>query len=206
MADSETTRQRFTWALPALAAVAVAAVVVAGAAPAANGPAVEIRAFKPVADTYVTAVHPRRNFGRARILRVDGAPETTAYLRFELRKLQASITSVTLLMHPSTAARARFAVRRVYEDEWRERRLTYANAPRPSPRYTASKPVRSGAWSAIDVTQFVDGTGAVTLAITARGNGEVSFGSRESRHGPRLVVRTEEDGVDDLVREALLQH
>jgi len=166
---------------------------------------VTIRAFKPVADSYVTAAHPRANYGRARILRVDGAPKATAYLRFELRKLKGNITSVTLLLHPSTAARAGFAVRRVYEDEWRERRLTYTNAPQPSPRYTASKPARRGAWNAIDVTPFVDDSGEVSLAITTRAAKELSFGSRESRYGPRLVVRTSGDDIDDQVLEALLR-
>lgn len=209
MARSGTTRQRFTLGFPALAAVALATAAAAGASPAASGPAVAIRAFKPVADSYVTASHPRGNYGRSRILRVDGAPEATAYLRFELGKLTGSITgsitSVTLLLHPSTPARARFAVRHVNEDEWRERRLTYTNAPRPSSRYASSKPAPRGAWSAIDVTAFVDGEGEVSFAITTRAAKELSFGSRESRYGPRLVVRTSEDDIDDQVLEALLR-
>ncbi len=205
MARSGTTRQRFTWGFPALVTVALATAATAGASPEASGPAVKIRAFKPVADSYVTASHPRGNYGRARVLRVDGAPKTTAYLRFELGKLRGKITSVTLLLHPSTAARSGFAVRRVNGNEWRERRLTYANAPQPSPRYTASKPAHRGAWSAIDVTPFVDGDGKVSLAITTRAAKELSFNSRESRYGPRLVVRTNQDDIDDEVLEALLR-
>ncbi|MDP9492430.1 MAG: DNRLRE domain-containing protein, partial [Actinomycetota bacterium] len=108
-----------------------------------------------------------------RILRVDGAPEETAYLRFSLKKVNGRITSVTLLLHPTTATRARIAIRRVAEDDWRERRLTYTNAPRPSSRYTSSKPVRQGVWSAIDVTPFVgDESGDVSLAITTRATRE----------------------------------
>ncbi len=205
MVRSGTTRHRFTWGFPALAAVVIATAAAAGASPAASGPAVAIRAFRPVADSYVTASHPRGNYGTARILRVDGAPEATAYLRFKPGKLKGNVTSVTLLLHPSTAARARFAVRHVNADEWRERRLTYTNAPRPSPRYTSSKPAPRGAWSAIDVTSFIDGEGEVSLAITTRAAKELSFGSRESRYGPRLVVRTNEDDIDDQVLEALLR-
>lgn len=193
MARPETQRQ-LGWGLPSLATVALAAA--AGAASAANGPTAAIRAFKPVADTHVSAARPQENFGQARILRVDGAPETTAYLRFELKGLRGTITSVTLLLHSSTSERASFAVRRVRQDEWRERRLTYANAPRPSARYASSKPVRRGVWSATDVTPFVqEDDSEVSLAITTRGGRELSFGSRESRHGPRLVVRfTRDDG------------
>lgn len=180
--------------------VAVATAAATGAALAETGPRSAIRAFKPVADAYVSSAQPRGNFGRMRILRVDGAPEKTAYLRFRLKKVSGRITSVTLLLHPTTATRASIAVRQVPEDEWRERRLTYTNAPRPSSRYTSSKPVRQGVWSAIDVTPFVDNeSGDVSLAITTRATRGLSFGSRESSHGPRLVVRFEEDedGNDD---------
>ena len=205
MAGSPAAR-RFTLGLPALATVAVAAASAAGAAPAPSSPAVRMRAFKPVADAYVTAAHPRGNYGRAQVLRVDGAPEATAYLLFDLRKLRGNITSVTLLLHPTTATRRGFAVRRVYENSWRERRLTYANAPGPTPRYTAAKPVRRGMWSAIDVTPFVNGGGELSLAVTTRAAQALSFGSRESTHGPRLVVRTDENDVGDRMLDVLLPH
>jgi hypothetical protein len=176
--------------------LAAAALAVTGAPPAANGPETEIRAFKPVADTYVSAAKPRTNFGRARVLRVDGAPETTAYLRFDVSRVSGSITSVTLLVRPQSGARASFAVRGVDDDAWRERRLTYANAPRLSLRYTASKPVRRGAWTAVDVTPFVeDGEELVSLAVTTKARRELSFGSRESTQGPRLVVRSSESAA-----------
>lgn len=205
MARSGPARTGFTWGLPAVAMVAVATAAATGAAPAATGPRSAIRAFKPVADAYVSSAQPRGNFGRMRILRVDGAPEETAYLRFRLRKVSGRITSVTLLLHPTTATRASFAVRRVPEDEWRERQLTYRNAPRPSSRYTSSKPVRRGVWSAIDVTPFVDNeSGDVSLAITTRAARGLSFGSRESSHGPRLVVRFVEEGdLNELVTNVL---
>lgn len=195
MARSGPARTGFTWGLPAVATVAVATAAATGAAPAATGPKSAIRAFKPVADAYVSSAQPRGNFGRMQILRVDGSPEQTTYLRFGLKRVSGRITSVTLLLHPTTATRASIAVRRVSANNWRERRLTYTNAPRPSSRYTSSKPVRQGIWSAIDVTPFVPNeSGEVSLAITTRATRALSFGSRESSHGPRLVVRFEEDG------------
>lgn len=190
--------------LTALATAAVGTAAMTATAPAANAPSTEIRAYKPVADAYVSSARPRANFGRAPVLRVDGAPETTTYLRFRLKKMGAEGTSVTLLLRPRTAARASFAVRRVTARQWTERRITFANAPLPSARYTAAKPVRLGTWSAIDVTPFVEGGGDVSLAITTRAQQELSFASRESRQGPRLVIRSNQDEVDDLVLDALL--
>jgi hypothetical protein len=190
--------------LPAFVTLA-AAIAVLGAAPAASGPP-EIRGFKPEADTHVTSRRPDGNFGRAPVLRVDGAPETRAYLRFELERHEEEIESVTLLLHPTKGGRASYAVRRVRRNAWRERRLTYATAPRPSQRFVSSMPVRRGMWSAVDVTAFIDDSDReVTLAITTHASRELTFGSRESRYGPRLVVQyAREDDINSLVRNTLI--
>jgi hypothetical protein len=154
----------------------------------------------------VSSSRPRENFGRARVLRVDGAPETTAFLRFRLDGQEAEIANVTLLLHPTTAGRARYAVRRVYRNDWRERRVTYVSAPRRSQRYISSTPVRRGMWSAVDVTAFLERSDReVSFAITTRAAREITFGSRESRYGPRLVVQYNrgEDDARELVRNAV---
>jgi hypothetical protein len=151
----------------------------------------ELRAFRPAADTYVSAARPEANFGRARSLRAAGAPRQTIFLRFRIDELKGSITSATLLLHARAKTSTSYQVRGVHEDEWRERRLTFENAPRLSLRYVSSKPVRRGIWSAVDVTSFVtDDTGRVSLAVTTRSPLGVVFESRESDQGPRLVIRT----------------
>ena len=152
----------------------------------------EIRAFSPEADTYVSEAAPETNFGRSLLLRACGSPQTTTYLRFRLKKLPKHVTSVILLLHARAGERTVYAIRRADATGWRERQLTYANAPRPSMRYAAAKVLRHGAWSAVDVTQIVDGRTRVTLAITTRSHNCVAFYSRESKLGPRLVVRAGE--------------
>lgn len=157
----------------------------------------DIRAFSPVADTYVTAARPETNFGSSRLLRADGAPRQTVFLRFRLRKLKGEISGVTLLLRAQSEARASYQVRRVYFDAWRERSLTFENAPRLSLRYVSSKPVRQGIWSAVDVTSFItDDDDVVSLAVTTTSPRGVVFQSRESNHGPRLVVRTGREKQD----------
>ena len=161
-------------------------------------PTTELRAFRPEADTYISATRPETNFGRLRTLRADASPRETIYLKFRLRELKGEVTSVVLLLHATTEARTSFQVRPVPDDDWLERELTYENAPEVSLRYAASKPVRRGIWSAVDVTSFVDeGGGRVSLAVTTRGTRGVVFESRESRRGPRLVVRTKRDKEKD---------
>ena len=174
-----------------LVGTALGFAVVATAVAGAQTPLADIRAFSPEADTYVTAARPETNFGSSRLLRADGAPRQTVFLRFRLGKLKGEITSVTLLLHAQAGARASYQVRRVHLDEWRERRLTFENAPRLSFHYVSSRPVRKGIWSAVDVTSFItDDDDVVSLAVTTRSARGVVFESRESNHGPRLVVRT----------------
>ena len=169
----------------------VLGVSAAGVAGAKEWLSPEIRAFRPQADTYVSEAQPERNFGLLHALRADSSPVTTVYLRFRL-KLSGKITGVTLLLHAQAGARTSYQVRRVQQTAWRETRLTYANAPRLSLRYASSKPVRRAAWSAVDVTPFVDvDTQRVSLAITTKSSLGVVFSSRESDQGPRLVVRTD---------------
>jgi hypothetical protein len=157
----------------------------------------ELHAFRPQADTYVSAAQPERNFGGSQLLRIDGSPKQTVYLKFRLRPLKGEITSVTLLLHTQAGSRASYQVRRVYRNEWRERNMTFENAPRLSLRYASSKPVQRGAWSAVDVSSFVTGDSPwVSLAVTTRNPVGVVFASRESNQGPRLVVRTRGQGAE----------
>jgi hypothetical protein len=177
----------------------VLGVVAAGVAGAEAAPSPEIQAFRPEADTYVSAAQPERNFGRLRTLRADSSPETTVYVKFRIKKLKGQITGVTLLLHAQGGARTSYQVRRVLRDEWREARLTYETAPKLSLRYASSKPVRRGAWSAVDVTPFVmNDNERVSLAITTKSALGVVFHSRETNYGPRLVVRTGEEPEQDL--------
>jgi hypothetical protein len=151
----------------------------------------KIRALKPEADTYVSAAAPARNFGNARVLRADGAPRATTYLRFRHSSLARGVARVTLLVHAHEGGRNGFEVRRVSDDDWSESELTYATAPRPSLRYASATPTRQGSWRIVDVTPFmIDSTDTITLAITTRSSQGVVFQSRESKQRPMLVVRT----------------
>jgi hypothetical protein len=193
-------------AVPRITVVAFAALIgAAGSSATAATPMDGFHVYEPVADTYVTASRARANFGRSPTLRVDASPETTAFVRFRLKRTPVAAVTVTLLLRPGSPGGTRYAVRGVEDNEWRERRLTYATAPHPSMRFASSRPVRRGAWSAVDVTSLVASGGKeVTLAITTRGRQDISFGSRESRSGPRLVVRTD-DEQEDLDLDAILR-
>jgi hypothetical protein len=172
--------------------------VTAGAASAKDQPAQALQVFSAAADTYVTAARPAANYGRSLSLKAAGAPQTTTFLRFDLKNPASSEATVILLLHAQSGRRASYQVRRVTEKSWRERRLTFVNAPKLSNRYTAGKQKRQGAWNAIDVTAFVAGNARASLAVTSRSPNGLVFHSRESKLGPRLVVQTGSTGQIDI--------
>src|SRR5918999_245748 len=125
----------------------------------------------PAADAYVSSANRRSNFGRERLLRIQGRPVFRSYIRFTVR---------------ATATR------------WSERRITFANAPRPSGPVARSGRLRRLRWASIDVTRLVRGNGTVSLALT--GSSSASLASRESGSTrPRLVVETKTAAPATLV-------
>jgi len=138
--------------------------------------------FKPIADAYVTSAAPRSNFGRAKVLRARTSPVTRSYVRFGVAGLDAPVSSaiVRLFARTTSAVTVRAA-----GSSWSERRITFANAPRPGSVVGRSH-VRRGRWLSIDVTRLVKGNGPVNLVITGTGK----LASREARSSqPQLIVQ-----------------
>lgn len=156
----------------------------------------EIRAVRPVADSYVTESNRVANFGQAHSLRVDAAPLTRAYLRFRTKYLYRDhVKQVNLLVFSRTGLRRGFRVR-VVSPRWRERDITFENAPRLPARYVASGRIRARVWKAVDVTPLVDTQDEeVSFALTTIALDGLELASRESGlTSPRLVVELQDDG------------
>ena len=170
-----------------LTATTVLAAVAAGTASAREKPPPALQVFGAAADTYVTAARPGANYGHA--LTLKAGPRTTTFVRFDLKQPASESATVVLLLHAQSGQRAAYQVRRVAQVSWGERRLTFANAPKLSSRYTAGRQKQQGAWNAVDVSAFVAGRARVSLAVTSRSPSGLVFNSRESKLGPRLVVQ-----------------
>ena len=173
------------------AAFATGAIVVA-ALPGANyAQQPPIRAVRAKADAYVSVARRAHNFGAARGLRVDAAPITRAYLRFNANLISGDVEHLSLLVYSHTGSRTGFQVRLVY-DRWREKKITFQNAPTVSSDFIGSGPLKAGKWNVVDITPFADraamGQG-VNLALTTQSPNGLDLASRESGlRGPRLVV------------------
>ena len=153
----------------------------------------QIRAVRARADAYVSGANPLTNFGRVQDLKVDAAPRARAYLRFDVNVKSGDVRHVSILLWSRTKSRAGYQVRLAY-DSWRERRITFANAPTLSPDYMVSGPLKAHAWTAVDVTSLTDDVSrgdddSVNLALTTPSSKGLDLASRETGlHAPRLVV------------------
>ncbi len=152
--------------------------------------------MRPKADAHVSAVSRTQNFGRAHELKIDSSPTLRTYVMFDvdLKRGHGEVKQVSLLLYSETRSQAGYKVRLVAE-RWRERKITFANAPVASRDFVRSGPLRARAWQAVDVTSLVtDHRRYVGFVLTTTSAKGVAFASRETKmHGPRLVVEREAD-------------
>jgi acid phosphatase type 7 len=157
-----------------------------------------IMALRARADAHVNAATAVTNFGRLRRLRVDASPLVRTFLRFDTGKYKGKVERVSLLLYSRTRSSTGFRVRRV-PLSWRERLITYENAPRISPPWVASGPLAAGAWVAVDVTTLVADPEEkeVGFALSTAALQSIVLASRESGvTGPRLVLEINESRED----------
>ena len=144
------------------------------------------------ADAFVSGAKRQTNYGRMQDLKVDRAPRVRAYMRFVVNVQSGDVQRVNILLWSRTTSHAGYQVRLVY-DTWRERAITFANAPELSPDSIASGPLKAHAWKAVDVTPLTDqvsgGDDSVSFALTTSSSKSLDLASRETGlHAPRLVV------------------
>jgi hypothetical protein len=154
-----------------------------------------IRAVRAKADAFVSGASMNKNFGSARDLRVDASPTFRTFVRFNVDVWSGHVKRVSLLLYSRSRSRRGYQVRMV-EEPWRERKITFLNAPSLSPTFIHSGPLKARSWKAVDVTSIVEeasgGEDYVSFALTTRSQNVLELASRETGlHGPRLVVEEE---------------
>jgi hypothetical protein len=154
-----------------------------------------IRAVRAKADAFVSGASMNKNFGSARDLRVDASPTFRTFVRFNVDVWSGHVERVSLLLYSRGRSRRGYQVHMV-EEPWRERKITFLNAPSLSPTFIHSGPLKARSWKAVDVTSIVEeasgGEDYVSFALTTRSQNVLELASRETGlHGPRLVVEEE---------------
>lgn len=138
------------------------------------------------AAAYVSPSRPHVSFASGGALRV-GPGGIRTYLRFRVPALSPAL-AVAQLRVWADGRSAGFEVAAA-EGSWRERTLTYANAPPPRGRAIASGPIARAGWQTVDVTALVR-RGATTLVLAAEpGEATTVAGRANAAHAPRLRLR-----------------
>ena len=146
--------------------------------------------FTPAADAYVSSSSSGTNFGSSSQLRVDGSPVLRSYLRFDVSGVSGSVTSATLRVFAKSRHSSGFEVRDVADDSWGETTITFDTAPAPGALLGNSGALTAGTWVEIDVTSYVTGDDAYSLALTAVTNTNLRLDSRQGTNAPELVIET----------------
>jgi hypothetical protein len=173
--------------------VAVEPEELASGLPAVSQGLEETRVFTPVADARVEGDYPTQNFGGASTLKVDGSPEYTSFLRFELSGLTGTVRSARLRLYSTGSTTTGPAVYTT-DSAWQEGTLTFQTKPTTQTLLSRITSVSSSTWAEWDVTAAVQGNGTVNLAVVATGGDGTEFSSREASttsRRPQLIVTME---------------
>jgi chitodextrinase len=144
-----------------------------------------------VADSYVRANDPRENFGTSPMLRVDGRPITSAYLRFDVDvPADEQITEATLRIYATADSDSGVTAHPVVDNGWDENTIDYYNAPPLGEAVASSGSYERGDYVSLDVTELV-GDGPVSIGLRRPSEASNFYNSRESESDePELVVET----------------
>ena len=165
--------------------VGVALLLPAGARPTLAD--VQPISFAPVADSYVDASNPTRNYGLRPDMRADGSPVRTSYLRFDVQGA-TDFSSATLRIYVEAGSNVGFDIRSVANTSWGETTITSSTAPPVGPVGWSSGTVNAGTWISADVSSLVTGNGPVGFALTTTDSTALRYTSRQGANPPQLIV------------------
>ncbi|MFH1811358.1 MAG: DNRLRE domain-containing protein [Pseudomonadota bacterium] len=157
----------------------------------------QVLVLDAIADTFVDSATPDTNNGSATVLQVDDAPSTArAYLRFVVPPQVAQVQRATLRLFCVNAG-APPSVRTSPDLSWAEDAPTWNQAPAVDAANRGALPAGSvDAWSEVDITPAVVGSGPITLVLIPTGGDGADFESREGAHPPQLVIAATLESMD----------
>lgn len=137
--------------------------------------------FSPVADTYVRADRPAKNFGSAPRFAADTSPVLNSLLRFEVSSVGASVETARLRLYAVDGSDRGGDVYRAQGDTWGESTVSWATAPPTAPTPLASLArIVKGTWYEVDVTSVVTGDGPVSFRIVGTSADSAAYAAREA--------------------------
>jgi cell division septation protein DedD len=145
--------------------------------------------FTSVADSYVNQSNPSLNFGTQASIRVDGSPLVRSFLRFNISGVNGTVSKVTLRIYANSASAGGFTVKKVPDNSWQEKAITYDNAPSMGDQVGASNKFTSNAWVSTDVTALLKADGTISIALVGVDSTAINLAAREDNsHAAQIVV------------------
>ena len=135
--------------------------------------------FRPVADSYVDASRPTRNYGLSTGIKVDGSPVLKGYLKFDVAGLTEPVARATLRLYSHSSTGTGVTVHGVADDGWGESTLTAANAPAHGAAAASTGAFGNRVWVSVDVTSLVQEQGLVSVALNTTSTSSKTLSSRE---------------------------
>jgi fibronectin type 3 domain-containing protein len=149
------------------------------------------------ADAYTKSDQADINFGTTPTLRTDASPVIRSFLRFTVSGLGGPVTKAILRVYAPSAHNAGYDAFRVADNGWGETAITHTNQPALGTKLGSSGAIVANTWTSVDVTPYITGNGAYSLALTTLSNTAMSLSSRESANAPQLLVESGGGPVGD---------
>src|SRR5215207_7763996 len=166
-----------------LAATAESAAALSSASELAQAPSV----LTPVADSYVIATSPTKNYGTKTSLKADASPLQYIYLKFNVQS-PAGAPSAGLRIYAESSNPLGLNVYAVSNTTWTENQITWNNAPALGSIVGTTGPIQAGNWYIVDVSSVVSGDGLISFAITNPSSSVASITSKEGSHPAELYI------------------
>jgi len=154
--------------------------------------------FRPVSDTYVSQAHPGKRYGRSPRLRVDGRPLQRAYLRFNVKLPRGAVirrASLRLFTRSRRGSKG-YYVSPISRRRWTEPATVYRSAPALRRRLIGrARGWKRPGWKRAPLSARALKRGRNSFAVATTSRLAKVFGSRQSRHRPRLVIAYDVGGA-----------
>jgi hypothetical protein len=146
--------------------------------------------FPAVADSYVQAGAPTKNYGTQTSLRLRApTPEYRSYLKFSVSGITGAIDSAKVRLYVTDASPTAGSLSYV-GSTWTESSINWSNAPALGGTFVAPGGAATlGSWVEFDVTPVVTGNGTYSFGLGSTSTNSAYFSSREGASPPVLVVQ-----------------
>lgn len=141
--------------------------------------------FDAVADAYVDAGEPSRNFGDDNVVDIDS--DQPGYLRFVVSGVSGPVTGALLRIDVKSSTNDGPEIYTT-STSWEESSITWDNRPAPEGAPLRDLDAVDTGWQELDLGAALSGDGEITFVLVPTSSDGLTFSSRETSTGPQLLL------------------